>query len=127
MPGAADRVDDDEILLRGLLPDWLTTGENGLPRISSAAFKDRTDGLSLYRRSMTTLEQASELTRKHAFAEIRARDLRQAGGQIEVDPQDPSHVLVTFPELGSTRKTKAARDLAKLAGIVRPGQPVGDR
>jgi hypothetical protein len=122
MSGAADRVEEDEILLRGLHPDWLTTGDDGQPRVSSSAFKDRTEGgLSLYRKSMTTFERVVALTRRERFAGVRAGDLRAVGGHLELDPEDPSHVLVTFPGVGTNRMQKLAKVMALKAVLLDEG------
>ena len=121
-------VDDNEILWRYLRPDWIVPPEKGGPRVSSAAFKERTSSaprgeVSVFRLALLTavLREQQALTWAHA-AEFRAVQARALGHSVEPDVtenQHRSHAVVIPPVPPPSKPwEKNARRIAEQCAIV---------
>ena len=99
MPTRVDdpTIDDDVILWRRILPQWVHRGPDENVRAASFAFIDRHSGeLSMHIASLTTQEQVLKEHPEDSLAEIEAGFVRSLGYAIVRDatPEDVSHVLI---------------------------------
>ena len=114
MPSRVDdpTINNDEVLWRRLLPEWLHTEESGRIRAKSFAFTDRLSGeLSVHIAALTT--QAAVLAGRpnDRIAAIEAGYPRSLGFAIVHDPkpEDPSHALICPSPKGAKARSIAER------------------
>jgi hypothetical protein len=118
-------VDSDEPLWRLLRPDWLVP-DQGAPRVSSAAFKDRTDpetcAVSVFRlRLMDDELRRSKAARFERAAELPASVPTSLGHRVEPDlsgGQHSSHAVIIPRHRGNNPWERDARALARQCTIV---------
>ncbi len=99
MSGEADPLADNEILYRRVLPTYFPDPTQ--PPIYQA-FRPRNydiDGISLFRAKHKSAKVAATPRNLgdplHPVAALRAGDLRDLGMTLDIDPNDPAHVLVS--------------------------------
>jgi hypothetical protein len=121
MPRTDDlEIADNDLLLRRILdkPEWYYI-EDGEPKVSSAAFRDRNNEVSVNVAALTTHEQALQGRPLDGLASIQASTPRGLQHIIsrtleDDDPDDPSHRVICPPSGISKGKIKeAARLMAK--------------
>lgn len=121
-------VADDELLWRLIKhPDWLVRDEAGNPtRVSSVAFKDRTDdsrAVSVFRPKLIEDESRNEILGSTTeAAEILCSVARELGHKVTPDATDGqhfSHALITPPTTEGKPWEKNARKLAEKARFLR--------
>lgn len=104
---------DDDVLFRRIPPVWLTPGEGGRKRISSAAYKDFE--LSILVEALMTAARRPPNDALHDYPDaclvsIMAGFARQHGQKVLKDnapPHDPAHGLVVGKKTGSVSKAFA--------------------
>jgi len=110
-PGASGQpIDDDAILLRRIIPGWITW-EDGSPRPSSQAFKDRNEHkLSLVISAECSTRILLRGRPEDSIVSFQAGFARSLGLQVirDPDPNLPGHVVID----PAPKSSKTARRLA---------------
>ncbi|MDQ2920605.1 MAG: hypothetical protein M3R52_03165 [Acidobacteriota bacterium] len=127
-PRRYEEIDGDELLWRRLTsPDWITPTDDGGKRVSSGAFRGRSneDQLSVHIAALTTLEQIfSTPPYCDAVGEIVARDFQSLGRLVSHTPDlennDYSHASVALSSNKGQRKKDAAA-VSKKAKLIERG------
>jgi hypothetical protein len=118
-------IDQDELLWRLLRPEWIVV-DQGIARVSSAAFKDRTEpetcAVSVFRLRLMDAEfRRTKAQRFEKAAEVAASVPVSMGHRVEPDlseGQHPSHAVIIPPHRGNNPWDRDARALAKRCQIV---------
>ena len=116
MPPRVDdpTINDDEVLWRRLLPEWLHTEESGRIRARSFAFIDRRSGeLSVHIASLTSQGRVLAGRPNDRIAAFKAALPRSLGFAIVRDPtsDDPSHALICPSPKGGKARSIAEQAL----------------
>lgn len=126
-------IPDEEKLWRRIPKSQIVPGDDGKPRPSSAAFRDRETGeISVHLSSLTTKEAALERFPEFSLAEIPAGLPRSLGYSVARDPikddsilpDDPSHALVCPPpsrSLNRCRKDHSVMAVQSQWAVLREG------
>ena len=114
MPSRADdpTINDDEVLWRRILPDWLHTQEDGRVRAKSVAFIDRLSGeLSVHIASLTNHAAVLAGRPNDRIVAFKAGLPRSLDFAIVRDPtpDDPSHALICPSPKGAKAKCLAEK------------------
>jgi len=129
-PAQPPPVEDGEFLWRLLNEYWIVPADKGGPRISSAAFKDRTTAecaVSVFRRDMMSNQLRGGNARVFAkAAELTAAVPRAIEHRVEPDvdnDQDISHAVIIPRHKGNNHWERDARTLAKKSIMVDVAPP----
>ena len=100
-------LDDETVLWRRVLPDWITSDDNAGHRPTSITFMDRhTFEVSV---SVARLTDSVSVLKDHpadSLVAIKVGDIRRAGGIVGLTPEnpDPAHRVLCYANPSQMRK-----------------------
>jgi hypothetical protein len=110
-------ISPEEVLYRRIYCEWITF-DDGIPRASSVAFRDRKEHkLSVVVARETSLRRFLRGRPEDSVVSIVAKDVINLGLKIErdFDPEQPGHaVIVPTPNIGRAKKIAATAKWVKL-------------
>jgi hypothetical protein len=110
-------ISPEEVLYRRIYCDWITF-DDGIPRASSVAFRDRKEHkVSVVVARETSVRRLLRGRPEDSVVSIIAKDVIDLGFRVErdFDPEQPGHaVIIPTPNIGKAKKIAATAKWVKL-------------